>query len=510
MKEKKARAVATMASTAALLALSIFSVWAGVRVAFPAAVMAAGGPVTYVKTYANFIPNTTQQKDLTSQAVQATSDGGYILLASTDCTTEACITAQGNTNPIVNWLVKTDSLGNPQWRKELGCLNSPGGYSIGISVQQTMDGGYVVGGGGLGNGSNCTNGAELQLATVEKLDAEGNMTWSKNYSNGPTDGITAIKQTTDGGFVAAGGVYTSAQTPSGGLVLKLDASGNVQWQSVVGPMGATTVVFNAIQQASDGGYVATGNSYTSSSQCQPFECEGGLVVKLYASGNVAWQQGLTAAGSNSLFIDSLVATADGGYVAAGGWFGDSQKGGLLVKLDSSGNVLWQNAYSGGSYFGTVLGVFFYSVHQTSDGGYFLAGDGEDKLQDGGALVPWLGKVDSNGNLLWERFYYQVYRPTGRALSEYFAGGDVAQDGGFVAAGWTEDYANGLGLLFVVKTDGSGLCGTCGDIHSDLGLTVVNPGLTISPLSLPVSTTATQGANSPSKTRSTAIKTKKDC
>ncbi len=509
MKRKKPRTIAIIASIA-LLALSTFWVWVAVPALFAATDIAAGAPITFVKTYANFIPDTTEQKDLTPQGVQATPDGGYILLASTDCTTEACIMAQGNTNPIVNWLVKISSSGNPQWKKELGCLNSSGADSIGVSIQQSADGGYVVSGGGVGNGSNCLNGAELQLATVEKLDAEGNLTWSNSYSIGPSDGIAAIKQTRDGGFVAAGGVYTAAETPSGGLVLKLDGSGNVQWQSVVGPMGATTVEFNAIQQAEDGGYVATGNYYVLSSRCQPFECEGGLVVKLDANGKIQWQQGLTAAGSNSLFIDSLVATADGGYVGAGAWFGTNQKGGLLVKLDSNGNILWQNAYSGGIYFGLELGVVIYSVHQTSDGGYFLAGDGEDKLQEGGRLVPWLGKVDSAGNLLWEHFYYQVYRPTGRALSEYFAGSDVATDGGFVAAGWTEDYSNGLGVLFVVKTDSSGLCGSCGDVHPDMGLTVVNPGLTISPLSLPVTTTATPGASSPSKTRSTAIKTKKDC
>jgi hypothetical protein len=471
--------------------------------------LSAAGPMTFVRTYANVIVKTNQQKDVTAQGVQATSDGGYVLLASTDCTTDACIKAQGNINPIVNWLVKTDSAGNPQWQQELGCLSASAGNTIGVSVQQTTDGGYVVGGGEY-NYESCGSGS-AQRAIVEKLDSKGNLTWSKTYpigSNG--DGIAAIKQTADGGYVAAGGVAEVGPSPGGGLVLKLDASGAVQWQRVIGPMGSTTAVLNAIQPTSDGGYVATGNYYTSTAQCEPFQCEGGVVVRLDASGSVQWQQALTGAASGSLWTDSIVQASDGGYVAAGEWFGANQKGGLLVKLDSNGNILWQNAYSGGSYYGAELGVGIYSVHQTSDGGYFLAGDGEDELQEGGRLVPWLGKVDSNGNLIWERFYYQVYAPTGRALSEYFAGSDVAKDGGFVAAGWTEDYAKGLGLLFVVKTDGSGLCGSCGDVHPDEGLTVVNPGLTISPLSLPVSTTATQGASSPSKTRLTAIVKKKDC
>lgn len=493
------------------LARSYTLKFAGVLAAitFSAAALSAAGPVTYIKTYANFIPNTTEQKNVVPEGVQATFDGGYILMASTDCSTESCIVAQGNTNPIVDWLVKTDSSGNPQWKKELGCLNSPGGYSIGVSLQQTTDGGYVVGGGGVGSGFHCANGAELQLSIVERLNAGGDVTWSKDYSIGRSSGLNAIRQTADGGFVGAGGVYTAAETPSGGLVLKLDASGNVEWQSVIGPLGQTTVVFNAIQQASDGGYVAAGNSYVLSSRCQPFECEGGLVVKIDSSGKVQWQRALSAAGSNSLFLDSLVATSDGGYVAAGAWSGNSQAGGLLVKLDSTGNILWQNAYSGGSDYGDELGVVIYSVHQTDDGGYFLAGDGNVVLAGGEIeLVPWLGKVDSNGNVLWHYFYYQV--DNGLSLSEYFAGGDVAKDGGFIAAGWTEDYQAQRSLLFVVKTDSSGQCGNCSDVHPDVGLTGVNPGLTISPLSLPVSTSATRGVNSPSKTRSTAIITVKDC
>jgi len=475
-------------------------------ITFSTAALSAAGPVTFVKTYANIILNTTQQKDVTPVGMQATSDGGYILLASTDCTTEACIAAQGNTNPLVNWLVKTDSAGNPQWQKEVGCFSASADNTMGLSVQQTADGGYVVGGGEY-NYESCGSG-RVQRAIVEKLDSRGNLTWSKTYPTGSNgDGIAAIKQAADGGYVAVGGVYEVGPSPGVGLVLKLDASGEVQWQHTIGPGGSTTVVLNAVQPTFDGGYVTTGNYYTFSPRCQPFQCEYGLVVKLDEDGNVQWQDSLNSE-TSSMWTDSVVQTSDGRYVTAGEWFGASQKGGLLVKLDSNGNVVWQNAYSGGNFFGAEQGVGIYSVHQTADGGYFLAGAGEDELLPDDALVPWLGKVDSNGNLLWEHFYYQV--DNGLSLSEYFAGSDAAKDGGYIAAGWTEDYSKGLGLLFVVKTDGSGQCGSCGDVHPDEGLTVVNPGLTISPPSMPVGTTATEGANSPGKTRLTSVTIKKDC
>ncbi|MGO4884885.1 MAG: hypothetical protein ACLP59_29305 [Bryobacteraceae bacterium] len=456
----------------------------------------AAGPTTYIRSYADFTSNTTKQTDLTPEDVQATSDGGYILLASSDG------------NAAVNWLVKTDSSGDPQWQKELGCFSSPpGDYTVGVSIQQTRDGGYILGGGatGCGTAPNCGGLSSTQCAIIEKLDSGGNPIWAKTYLTGSDGmGITSIKQTADGGYVAAGGVYAPGPSPSAALVLKVDDSGDVQWQRETGPAGGTTAWFLAIQQTSDGGYVATGNYYTSSS-------EGGLAVKLDASGRLQWQRGLTAGVSGSLFTDSIVQTSDGGYVCAGAWFGSNQKGGLLVKLDSSGNIIWQNAYSGGTHCpdgGCVeIGTVIYSVHQTADGGYILAGNGD--LISTPGIVPWLGKVDASGNLLWQHFYYQVYT-TGRPLSEYFAAAALGRDGGFVAAGWTEDYAAGLGLLYVVKTDSSGLCGSCSAVHPANPLSVVNPELTAGSLSLPVGSKATPGASSPSKTGTSAIKAKKDC
>jgi hypothetical protein len=478
---------------------------------FSAAAASAAVPITFVKTYSNVIHNTTQQKEVTPLGVQTTSDGGYILLASTDCLTNECVIAQGNTNPVINWLIKTDPSGNAQWEKELGCFSAPpGDYTIGVSVEQTSDGGYVVGGGALNLGANCGTDGGAQGAIVERLDSGGNLIWSKNYTIGSNGGgITSIRQAADGGFIAAGGAYAIGPSTGGGLVLKLDASGNVQWERVLGPMGSITTWFLTIQQSKDGGYVTAGNYYVSSSQCQPLQCEGGLVVKLDANGSVQWQHALNPGSSSSLFIDSIVQTSDNGYAVAGAWFGSTQKGGLLVKLDLSGNILWQNAYSGGNDFGVELGIVIYSVHQTADGGYFLAGDGQDKLAND-ELVPWLGKVDSKGNLNWERFYFQVNTATGLPFSEFFAAADVTPDGGFVAVGLTEDSVTGLGLLFLVKTDNFGQCGICGDVHPDFGLTAVNPAVKDSPVSLPVRTPATPGVDSPSQTRPTAVITKKDC
>src|SRR5215469_693854 len=195
--------------------------------------------------------------NLTPEDVQATSDGGYIALAVT-----------GSSAGLgVNWLVKLNATGTPQWQEQVGCASpqgAPGDYADGVSVQQTADGGYVVAGGAIdcGSGSSCPPLSGRSCALVEKLDAAGKLTWARVYAAGP-DGsaISQIRQAADGGYIAAGS-FTDASQNTGALLLKLDSAGNVQWQKDLGPAGSTGASFNTVQPTTDGGYVAAGNYYT--------------------------------------------------------------------------------------------------------------------------------------------------------------------------------------------------------------------------------------------------------
>jgi hypothetical protein len=155
-------------------------------------------------------------------------------------------------------------------------------------------------------------------------------------------------------------------------------------------------------------------------------------------------------------------------------------------------------------------VLIYALHPTPDGGFILAGDGPLLLSDEAPIVPWLAKIDASGNLQWQHFYYQIYPPTGRPLSEYFAASSVTPGGGSLSLGWTENYSTLKGELFAVKTDSAGLAGSCSDQHTATPLTAIDPLLvTFSPL-LPVRTAITPGAASPSGTSATSIGTQVDC
>lgn len=469
---------------------------------------------TYVNSYANVVNGV--KCDVTPVAVAATSDGGSATLALSSQSSYLASESCGG----VNWVVKLDSFGNPQWQKLVGCFNlAPGYYSLGVSMQQTADGGYVIGGGTLGCGPDtiCIG----QCGLVEKLDAAGNVVWSRVYSSGGGDResvIYSIEQTSDGGFVGAG-TFRNADSNLGAWILKLDSAGDVQWQRKLGPggpSGATVrhAVFNTVHPAADGGYVAAGEimNYERNS----FGDYGVLVVKFNASGNVVWQREFSTFDSNGVPTSSnrafaIIQTPDGGSLVGGIWnsttlSGTCCRGALLLKLDASGNVQWQKAHHGGvQCFSigktncTAVGPDVRSLHATPDGGYVLAGDTQLPGGTGVPMVPWLAKVDANGNLLWQYAYYG-----GSGSAQYFASGDLASNGGHVAVGFTSNNTDLSGELFAVKTDSEGLVGGCTQLHPAPPVELADPALATSSPGLPVQATGAAQAGAPSTTQSTSI------
>ena len=357
---------------------------------------------TFVKNYADVVSGV--EVSATPEDVQATPDGGSIALASV-------LSPDGVD---VNWVTKLSSVGGIQWQEEVGCLSTPpGDYSIGVSLQVTSDGGYALAGGtiGCGSGPSCPATSGLTCGFVEKLTSTGAVSWARVYAVG-ADGTSfkAIRQTSDGGYVAVGSA-TDANNNTGGLAVKLDANGNLVWRILFGPSSALQADFESVTPAADGGYVATGRLIADSR----FSL---AVVKLDASGNLVWQHAYNtvANGSPSASTQPLaiIGTADGGYAVAGAWNSTSSpgtccSGPLLLKLDALGAVQWQQAYEGGVYcffngFSetcTSIGGVAYGVRQTSDGGFVLAGDANIKMDDQAPLEPWLAKVDSAGQLNWQ-------------------------------------------------------------------------------------------------------------
>jgi hypothetical protein len=278
-----------------------------------------------------------------AQSIQQTADGGYVVAGYTDY-----FGAGGYDN---FWILKLDSGGNIEWQKTYGGSS----FEIAYSIQQTVDGGYVV------VGDTWSFGAGSYDAWVLKLDSGGNVQWQKTYGGGNYDEAYSIQQTTDGGYVVAGCTKSFGAGNYDAWVLKLDSGGNIQWQKTYGG-GSSDCVFS-IQQTTDGGYTMAGNAHS-------FGAGNGdyWVLKLDSSGNVQWQK--TYGGSEWDRAQSIQETVDGGYIVAGFTqsFGAGNRDSWVLKLDSGGNVQWQKTYGGGG--GWEMAP---SIQQTVDGGYITAG-----------------------------------------------------------------------------------------------------------------------------------------
>ncbi len=254
------------------------------------------------------------------------------------------------------------------------------GYDWANSIQQTSDGGYIVA------GSTSSFGAGSNDVWVLKLDANGNVEWQKTYGSSRNEGAFSIQQTSDGGYIVAGGTSSFGAGDYDFWVLKLDASGNVEWQKTYG--GSDGEYAQSIQQTTDGGYIVAG--YTNSFSAGNYDF---WVLKLDSGGNVEWQK--TYGGG---IARSIQQTSDGGYIVAGhtSSFGAGTDDFWVLKLDANGNVEWQKTY------GSSRNEGAFSIQQTSDGGYIVAG--YTAFFNIYSANFWVLKLDSGGNVQWQKSY----------------------------------------------------------------------------------------------------------
>ena len=349
------------------------------------------------------------------KSLQQTADGGYILggWSYSNISGDKTENSQGNYD---YWVVKLDASGNIQWEKTIGGNSNDNLFSI----QQTADGGYILGGNSNSNisGDKTENAQGYEDYWVVKLDASGNIQWQNTIGGDGFDYLFSLQKTADGGYILGGNSNSnisgdkSENSQGGGdyWVVKLDASGNIQWQNTIGGNDAERL--RDLQQTADGGYILGGTSTSNISGDKTEISQGDFdywVVKLDASGNIQWQN--TIGGNGFDDLGSLQQTADGGYILGGksnsnisGDKTENSQGVLdywVVKLDASGNIQWQNTIGGNGF------EYLESLQQTADGGYILggssnsniSGDKTENSQGGGDY--WVVKLDASGNIQWQ-------------------------------------------------------------------------------------------------------------
>lgn len=274
----------------------------------------------------------------------------------------------------------------------------------------------------------------------------GGQTWSWGNS---------VIQTTDGGYAIAG-MTSLGMGNTDMYVEKLDGNGFLIWSRTIG--GTNQEDCRSIIQTQDGGYAIAGT--TGIGNADDF-----YIVKLDGAGTLQWTKTVGGTGEDRAY--SIIQTSDGSHIIVGIYdnvtnyapWGDI----YAVKLDGSGNLLWTKTL-GGNYHD--LG---FSVKQTNDGGFVIAGGSKSYGASADEDV-YIIKLDSNWTLQWTK-------TIGDMTYWYDEGRSVIQtaDGGYAITGITCAYGAGNCDVYAIKLDSIGSIQwkrSIGGIERDEGYSIV--------------------------------------
>ena len=397
-------------------------------------------------------------------SLQQTADGGYVLggTSNSDISGDKTEASRGSYDL---WVVKIDANGIKQWDKTFGG-NSNDQFS---SLQQTTDGGYILG----GRSSSGISGDKTEASRgfddywVVKIDSNGTKQWDKTFGRNGGDILSSLQQTTDGGYILGGysnsGISSDKTEASRGSndfwVVKINANGIKQWDKTFG--GSVPELLRSLQQTADGGYILGGGSFSDDKTEASRELEDYWVVKVDSNGIKQWDRTFGGSGYDQLF--SLQQTSDGSYILGGysesGISGDKTEDSRgngdywVVKIDGNGIKQWDKTFGGSG--DDVLR----SLQQTAEGGYILGGYSEsdisgDKTEDSrGGNDYWVVKIDGNGIKQWDKTLGGIGNDRLFSLQQTTDGGYIVGGGsGIGISGDRTEASQGSHDFWIVKLD----------------------------------------------------------
>jgi len=301
------------------------------------------------------------------------------------------------------------------------------------SFQQTADAGYILtlSPRGKYNARGNSQYYFFDHINLLKIGPTGSEQWNRTLDGTFSDNrAISVLETSDGGYLIAGSIgdCDNRNCADDVWLTKMNAQGQEQWNLTLG--GADNEEVEFVRQTADGGYILIGNTDSRTRFSDIW------FVKVDSNGNMEWNNTLGGIGQDKAYSVSQV---QGGYIIAGKTdsYGAGDFDFWLVKTDTKGEEQWNNTY-GGYYDDSA-----YSLQQTHDGGYIIAG----VTNSFGAshLDFFLVKTDSNGTEQW-------YRTFGGVGAEFNPSVQLSPDGGYILGGGTFSFDDDYWLI---KTDEDG-------------------------------------------------------
>ena len=325
----------------------------------------------------------------------------------------SCFTASATSNSETVNLLEA----NVVWERTYGGV----GDDRAFFAANVADGFVVV-------GSSTSFQQDKTVAWVLKLDYEGNALWNQTFFEGAGSEFRFIL-CLDSGFLLVGNVFL----PSGdtdGYVVRVDDEGKMSWNITLGGEKVDKL-FSAVETQE--GFVLAGLTYSFGDDSEVW------VAKIDVNGNEVWSK--TYGGAMEDAGRAIAATEDNQYVVAGytNSMGNGDYDFLLLKIDASGNMVWNKTYGG------AQSDKAYATAETA-GGCVVVGDTRSKGE--GESDAWIIKVDVNGNLAWDK----AVGGGGFDMPTCIA---VSSHQGYLVGGFTFSFGNGERDFWLFKVDDSG-------------------------------------------------------
>ncbi len=320
-------------------------------------------------------------KDDRGQNLVQTSDGGYAL---TGYAKSDDGDASNNEGFHDNWVVKLDAFGTIEWEKSFGFSGHDHSYDI---LQTDDDGFFFVGflditsaraDGNTEKGNSLTRHGVGEFWGT-KIDTKGDLQWRGYFGGTNNDRAHAVVQADDGGFVMAGFTesddfdISNTRGSYDFWVVKVDDKGNFVWESSFG--GSGIEISQDIDKTSDGGYVITGNTFSSDTDVSKNNGESDIwLIKIDVNGSLVWEK--TFGGTQFDAAQGVIASKDGGFIVTGNSKSTDvdvvanagENDIWVIKTDDKGVIVWQKTFGG-----TGLDFGFDAI-ETNEGGIILVGE----------------------------------------------------------------------------------------------------------------------------------------
>ncbi len=271
--------------------------------------------------------------------------------------------------------------------------------------------------------------ANLLLAQPQPPDT----LWTQAFGGDSLDIGFSVLQTSDGGFIITGETESYGIGSGDVYLIKTDNQGNEQWYNTFGGVGEEWG--RTIKQTFDSGYIIVG--VTESFGAGSWDI---YLIKTDSQGNEQWHR--TFGGSNCDEGYDVLQTSDLGYILVGetGSYGAGSYDVYLIKTDSQGYQQWYQTFGG------IDEDEGYSIQQTTDGGFIIAG--WTLSYGAGDRDFYLIKTDEQGNQQWDNTFGGINLDEGHCVRQTF-------DGGFIIVGTTSSYGAGNMDVYLIKTDSLG-------------------------------------------------------